>query len=426
MDDLNNIDNINNTDNADNTDNANINANATYLSPSSFVIGDHYNIDALRDLFDKEKKINKDGIEILKIKDYDTLCDIIEAKRISRKETRIAQGKDFKRFFSFSRYGKSYLIDTIYDCPLPQGFYNNPIDVLSQYLICNLIENCDDQILTCSINKLAYKLGYINYLFFKEKKSIGKFAYDNLLDSKRNKQIFQENIALCEDIFSYIPKKYKYRIKKALDALENKSLIFVQDIFYGEKITFNTDSISSVQNFDEFGDPLPLVYNIEGKSDFNILTDEEIETFLEIRKKLLIEFGFNSFDELYSSSFKKNGRYIYDLFCEQLKVKTKQELGFDNIYPSLKIVFTKKYIQQENQKLFSQLESMNMINRSFGEKLIQNKENDFNRNLEKLEEDKNNLVISESSYQKQKKELIKKLNKEKSVISKLVFRDENT
>ena len=309
---------------------------------------------------------------------------------------------------------------------MPQGFYNNPIDVLSQYLICNLIENCDDQISTCSINKLAYKLGYINYLFFKEKKYIGKFAYDNLLDSKRNKQIFQENIALCEDIFSYIPKKYKYRIKKALDALENKSLIFVQDIFYGEKITFNTDSISSVQNFDEFGDPLPLVYNIEGRSDFNILTDEEIELFLEIRKKLLIEFGFNSFDELYSSSFKKNGRYIYDLFCEQLKVKTKQELGFDNIYPSLKIVFTKKYIQQENQKLFSQLESMNMINRSFGEKLIQNKENDFNRNLEKLEEDKNNLVISESSYQKQKKELIKKLNKEKSVISKLVFRDENT
>ena len=128
MDDLNNI------------DNANINANSTYLSPSSFVIGDHYNIDALRDLFDKEKKINKDGIEILKIKDYDTLCNIIEAKRISRKETRIAQGKDFKRFFSFSRYGKSYLIDTIYDCPLRQGFYNNPIDVLSQYLICNLIE----------------------------------------------------------------------------------------------------------------------------------------------------------------------------------------------------------------------------------------------------------------------------------------------
>ena len=35
MDDLNNIDNI---------DNANINANATYLSPSSFVIGDHYKI----------------------------------------------------------------------------------------------------------------------------------------------------------------------------------------------------------------------------------------------------------------------------------------------------------------------------------------------------------------------------------------------
>ena len=67
-----------------------------------------------------------------------------------------------------------------------------------------------------------------------------------------------------------------------------------------------------------------------------------------------------------------------------------------------------------------------MINKAFGEKLIQNKENDFNRNLKKLEEDKNNLVISESSYQKQKKELIKKLNKEKSVISKLVFRDENT
>ena len=64
MDELNNIDNI---DNIDNTDNTNINANATYLSPSSFVIGDHYNIDALRDLFDKEKKINKDGIEILKI-----------------------------------------------------------------------------------------------------------------------------------------------------------------------------------------------------------------------------------------------------------------------------------------------------------------------------------------------------------------------
>ena len=68
MDDLNNDLNSEFDNNIDNIDNA---ANATYLSPSSFVIGDHYNIDALRDLFDKEKKINKDGIEILKIKDYD-------------------------------------------------------------------------------------------------------------------------------------------------------------------------------------------------------------------------------------------------------------------------------------------------------------------------------------------------------------------
>ena len=87
MDDLNN--DLNNDFNGEfdnNIDNTNIYANATYLSPSSFVIGDHYNIDALRDLFDKEKKINKDGIEILKIKDYDTLCNIIEAKNNKEKK----------------------------------------------------------------------------------------------------------------------------------------------------------------------------------------------------------------------------------------------------------------------------------------------------------------------------------------------------
>lgn len=398
----------------------------TYLSPFSFVNHEKYDIDALRDLFQKEKKLNKDGIEILKIKDYDTLCNIIDAKRISRKETRLAQGKDFKRFFSFSRYGKSYLIDTIYDYPLPQGFYNNPIDILSQYLICNLIENCEDQILTCSINKFAYKLGYINSLFFQEKKSIGKFANDTLLDSKRNKQIFRENISLCEDIFNYIPKKYKYRINKALDALENKSLIFVQDIFYGEKISFDTKSISSIQNFDEFEDPLPITYEIKGESNFRILTDKEIEQFLEIRKKLLKEFNFDSFDELYSSSFKKNGTHILDLFFEQLKFESKKELGFDNIYSSLKIVFTKKYIQQENQNLFSQLEAMNMINKSFGEKLIQNKENELNRNLEKLDEEKSKHNITEIFYQNQKNSLLSNFRKEKKVISKLIFRNENT
>lgn len=403
--------------------NNNIDNEDTYLSPSSFVNNGKYNIDALRDLFQKEKRINKDGIEILKIKDYDTLCNIIDAKKQYGKEKKLAQGKDFKRFFSFSRYGQSYLIDTIYDCPLPQGFYNNPIDILSQYLICNLIENCEDQILTCSMNKLAYRLGYVNSLFFQEKKSIGKFANNILLDSKRNKQIFHENVSLCEDVFDYIPKKYKYRINKALDALENKSLIFVQDIFYGEKISFDTESISSIQNFDEFGDPLPTTYEIKGESNFRILTDKEIEQFLEIRKKLLKEFKFDSFDDLYSSSFKKNGKYVLDLFFEQLKVEAKKELGFDNIYPSLKIVFTKKYIQQENQNLFSQLEAMNMINKSFGEKLIQNKENELNRKLEKLDEEKSKYNIPEGFYQKQKNSLLNNFRKEKKVISKLIFRD---
>ena len=39
--------------------NNNIDNEDTYLSPSSFVNNGKYNIDALRDLFQKEKRINK-------------------------------------------------------------------------------------------------------------------------------------------------------------------------------------------------------------------------------------------------------------------------------------------------------------------------------------------------------------------------------
>lgn len=407
--------------------NENIIINTTPSFETPYAINNTYNIDTLRDLFNKEKKINKDGIEILKIKDYPTLCSIIDAKQQNNNDKKIAQGKDFKRFFSFSKYGRSYIIDDIYDIPLLQGFYNNPIDVLNEYLICNLIDKCDDQILIRGINKLALQLGFVNECFFENKKHQSKLAYELFSDTKQSKKRLFENLDLIQDMYSYIPQKYKYRLNKALNSLKNKKLILIESIFFGEKITIDESNNLSIKNKiyekDEFGDLEQIYIKIPCKTSLVDLSDEEVNTYIKLQKDLLKTYNVDSISDLFKKGFNYNTNLFYvDEYYNQLSTIVEQQLGYSSIFEAYKIYFHKDYIKQEIPSLYSKLEATNMINKSFYEKLIQNKENELNRKLEKIN---NEMIISDLPkiiFEKQIKKEKDNFNKEKKLIDKLVLR----
>ena len=142
-----------------------------------------------------------------------------------------------------------------------------------------------------------------------------------------------------------------------------------------------------------------------------------------MQKDLLKTYNVDSISDLFKKGFNYNTNLFYvDEYYNQLSIIVEQQLGYSSIFEAYKIYFHKDYIKQEIPSLYSKLEATNMINKSFYEKLIQNKENELNRKLEKIN---NEMIISDLPkiiFEKQIKKEKDNFNKEKKLIDKLVLR----
>ena len=134
-------------------------------------IRENQNIKALRldrliKHYEENKEINKLKEEVAVVKNYKIMCELLgeEEKTGNAKKS---QQVEWKRYIDFEREGQRYIIKEIYDIPLPEGYYKNPIDTFNEFLICLYIKESNEKYpdqkgLVCGKRKLAEKLGLIS------------------------------------------------------------------------------------------------------------------------------------------------------------------------------------------------------------------------------------------------------------------------
>ena len=384
-------------------------------------------LDDLIEYYEHNKTLNKLKEPVAIVKNYKVMCELLKEFEKSGASKR-AQQTEWKRYIDFEREGQRYIIKEIYDIPLPQGYYKNPIDTFNEFLICLYIKESNEKYpeqkgLVCGTRKLAEKLGLINEKYDEYRNKKNRLVYE-IKEPKTEKE-FINHLNIVNKVYEDLPHKYKYRLEKAIKDLEKRSLILREVVYYGEKIKLNIDKDKTIYEviednttMDIYGDKIKDGYKImlDGDTIVVPLTDDEKEKYLTISRNLrnnyLKKNAKNNMDvcetikDLYDLGINYQTRKSYiDEYYERLEEEIKKKMGYKTIFKAYRLYFHPQYIEDESWKLFNKLECIENNNRLFLEKAIKNTENKAKREI---------LKINESNLPEDiKKEKINKINEDK-------------
>lgn len=384
-------------------------------------------LDDLIEYYENNKTLNKLKETVAIVKNYKVMCELLKEFEKSGASKR-AQQTEWKRYIDFEREGQKYIIKEIYDIPLPQGYYKNPIDTFNEFLICLYIKESNEKYpeqkgLVCGTRRLAEKLGLINEKYDEYRNKKNRLVYE--ITKPKNEKEFINHLNVVNKVYEDLPHKYKYRLEKAIKDLEKRSLILREVVYYGEKIQLNINKDKTIYEvlednttMDIYGDKIKDGYKImlDGNTIVVPLTDDEKEKYLTISKTLrnnyLKKNSKNKTDvcetikDLYDLGINYQTRKSYiDEYYERLEEEIKKKMGYKTIFKAYRLYFHPQYIEDESWKLFNKLECIENNNRLFLEKAIKNTENKAKREI---------LKINESNLAEDiKKEKINKINEDK-------------
>ena len=266
------------------------------------------NIKKLRETFNQSSDIFENQ-PVLIIKNYKTLCELLDMPILGGK-SKTYQNKQFRTFFDYEKQGQKYIIKEIYDKPLPDGIYKNPIDILNEFMICYLLNQSESGICSMGMNSLAYKLGYVNQLYVSNRNNKHALAANMFSD---NDKYAKENLAIVVSVFNDIQDKYKYRIEKTINRLEKEGSILFETVYLGEPIDF--EDVSVHKTVDDYGD-IEDEFLTLNTSDFVTLDDKTKEKYQTIREELISSFSIKIEDKVVPCSS------LHDIYAKGINPST--------------------------------------------------------------------------------------------------------
>lgn len=395
--------------------------------------------------FQDNKTLNELKEEIVIIKNYKMMCELLREEEKTGNSKK-SQNKEWKRYFDFEREGQRYIIKEIYSVPLPKGHYQNPIDIFNEFLICLYIkEECKrnpknkEEGVTCAVSKLANFVGLINDEFQEKNKARNKVVYDIIGHDKVGKvkdKDFYNKLNMVNSVCDDLPRRYKYRLEKAIKSLKNKKLIIMETAYSGTKIKFGVESNQNIydavqenEQIDIYGDKKSDGYfiDVHGEKETTPLTNKEKHKYSEVCKKVLKRYtkrnelgekvSCETTQDLYKLGLNHNtGKLYIDEYYQELD-KEIHKIGYKYIYEVYKFYFHPEYIEEESWKLLNKLECIENNNRLFLEKMIKNAENQMNRDIKKVEESK----IKEEEKELKIRALKEENDFKTSVLEELIF-----
>lgn len=383
------------------------------------------NIDKLKQIYEAQLELvdNPDNY-VLEVKNYKIMCELLgeEEKTGNSKK---AQTKEWKRYFDYIKEKQKYIIREIYDKPLPKNMYQNPLDVLNEYIICEkIIDHIEnpkykDKRYVCSMTQLAYDLGYVNDLFKKGyehpqqmvEEIFGKKEITKGIE-KRGQQLDRYEVGnkyrlqqleedVVYDFYSIVPRRYKDRINETLNRLQKEFIINVSIINFGTFIEPDLNNPIVEVHKDRYGDK-KIDYKYNTIETFRELTDEEDNLVAKIRREIIDELGCSGEHDLYK--YRKINKFQNRYREELLK------LGISSVKKCYVLAFGAEYIYEKRDHV---KEKQKEINRLFLDKTLRNSLSSKNKKLKEVEA---NNLLNAADKEKMKKYYEKEQKKRDQVI----------
>ncbi len=254
------------------------------------------------------------SLELAIYKNYKELCEVMDWK-VKSGNTKISQLKDLERYCKYHKEGNKFIIDEIYENPLPKednrfngnnSVYKENIDKLILHM-CSETYDSKYNYIELTTNTLMERLHIINKNFKVGRNNINKFS-----------RYLEVPIETIYDFYNSTYKKNKDIIEASLKRFKNKALL---DWYKVKKICLLDDS-------------------------YRKATDGEIEGILEIEQEVLRILQYKDKKEVFlhgawnSFQNKKN-----EMLRDMMKIKYDFE-----VYHIVTTKSFRKMILEESEK----------------------------------------------------------------------------
>ena len=224
-------------------------------------------------------------IEILKrnkeFKNYRDMCQKLNWK-ITSGTSKKAQFKELSQYCKWGKKGNKIIIYDIFENKhevVSSGKYRNNIEIL----LIDLLARHKGNKIDLPIKNLLESLAMVNNNYIK--------YYDYEGNFKQLKEKMNIDSPTIEDTYILINNNLTKLLKRALDDLSNKSLIYYRKkrIICVEETIYKTSKSGRIM-LDENDDPIILGTELIHKD----ATDDEIEKILKVEKEIMKEMGVNN------------------------------------------------------------------------------------------------------------------------------------
>jgi hypothetical protein len=267
----------------------------------------------------ENKKLSNNMIKLhagMIIPSYKAMCELLE-EPIQTSDSKASQLLEWARYFKFHKNKNTFIIDEVYDKPLPPAFRTD--DVYSkwmQVLLCDYLVKHQQNYVTMSKIHWYSVCGMVNQCYTnKESRAI-------MLDNYRNKNGLSESAAFYQ--MNAFDKRVNCRIKsiffKSLSRLKKRGYIVFNNVY-------------TIVESDNFGNDISRE-----------ATKDEVSIILKAQNDIKEELGIKQLDN-----------YNIQRYYDRLNEYYKEKFGWERCWLGLCIIIAKGYAKKAYE------ESLNLL-----------------------------------------------------------------
>lgn len=286
--------------------------------------------------------MNVSNLEVGKLyKKYGEICNALGEKEKTG-NSKIAQIKEWERYFAYEKKGHKWIIKEIYKIPLAENNSFVSYEKIMQDLLMNMIVKGTkegDNTVYLSKNNLLKTLHMVN----KE--------YGNMKIHKRQLSIKNDiPIETVADFYKTSGRMLKGNVEGALNKLKSRNLITWNNVFTVAKMdTDNTktyedeDRIKVNEECDIYGDKEIKLEKEKGKA-FSIhrqATERETEIIIGYQYDVMYDMGYTEMQEVFKAN---RSEEFYNRVTELLR----DNHNIERYYQSYFLIFKREHLIEAN------------------------------------------------------------------------------
>lgn len=278
------------------------------------------------------------------IKDYTELCNLlgIEPKPSNNTNGRKAHHREFERYFSYTKQGRRYIINEIYEVTKVKsenrGGNNMKYKVDFRNLMISMLHNDKSENILISKGSLYEAMNLVNKNYKLGKQNIDKLS-----------KVIEVPKEYISDFYGENNKKIRETTERNLKALRKESLLM-----------FDIVTAVAVERIDiqynELGTPIVengriLHYR---HTEYRKATKEEKQVILACEKEAKCELGFSTDKDIFS-----NG--AWGIYSKLVKTKLKEaKVNINFYYKAYEITWNRNEIEKEYNQLQQQANNVGL------------------------------------------------------------------